>query len=843
MGPLVRVFPVLQNVEAVAGEIQRLAQRRGQDFPDPHELRRRAFAALREVLARTGRRWPLILCLDDLQWGDVDSALMLAELLLPPEPPPLLLLACFRSEDRDTSPFLRTFMEALAKAGTGLDRREVIMRELTTAEAGMLAGQLLGENATAPTVAETVARESGGNPFFVWQLVQAVRAGDTDLTLDGLIWRRVSALPDGPRKLLQVVAVAGHPLDPEVALRAAGLGDEGRDSLIGLQAADVRLLRAGPEGQQGVETYHDRIRETVVAHLTQEERRDHHLRLAIALEACRQADPEVLAVHYEGAEDWERASLYAARAAERAVEALAFARAANLYRRALDLAPLSAEAACSLQQRLGDALANAGRGAEAAQVYLAAATGAAPDQALTLQRQAAEQFLRAGHIEEGVDLFRIILHRVGLAFPETARQVRLQLWSHEVQLWWRGTKFREREAGLIPTAELTRMDVCMSAAWVLTVVEPLRGIALNSKFCLLALQAGEPGRVALALGWQATRQAALGGSRMARVEALFREAERLAEKCQKSLVRGKVSSMRGAAALILGQWKVCCEVLERNESFLRRECIGIAWELGASYHYRFTALRWLGEWKRSAQELPPLLREARERGDLFTTTYLLIQSSVIHLAADEPDRALKALGEAAEQWPARGFHLHHYHALWAEAETALYSGECERAWGLVQERWPALERSLLLRIQSIRLTMLLLRARCALTAACQAGRPEGRPAVHLLKAVDRDVRLIEREGMSWSDAGASLIRAGLAFVRDNSAEADRLLEGAEDGFRAAEMALYAASAQYRRGQLLGGERGKDLIDAAADTLARQEIRNPARMLNVFAPGFPSPVPA
>ncbi len=514
VGPLVRVFPVLQSAEAVAAEIQRLAQRRGQeshDSQDPHELRRRAFAALRQVLARIGRRWPLVLHLDDLQWGDVDSALMLAEILQPPEPPPLLLLACFRSEDRDTSPFLRTFTQEQAKEDSGLDWRELPLGVLTIEEARDLASRLLAEDGAAPSILEAVARESGGNPFFVWQLVQAVRAGDPDLTLNGLIGRRVAALSDGARRLLEVIAVAGRPLDPAVALLAAGVGDEGRNNLIDLQSTDARLLRAGPTGQNAVETYHDRIRETVFAHLTPEERKNHHLRLAIALESSRQADPEVLAVHYEGAEDRERASLYAARAAERADEAFAFDRAAEWYRRALGLSAASAEVACRLQQRLGDALANAGRGAEAAGAYLVAVAGASPGQALELQRRAAEQFLRAGHMDEGRDLFRIIFQRVGLIYPETYRQALWQMFSRRLQLWWRGTKVRERAASEISPEELTRIDVSWSCGSILSLVDIVRGWALGLEFCLPAAGRGTAGLRALA--WLATKQAMGGGSR------------------------------------------------------------------------------------------------------------------------------------------------------------------------------------------------------------------------------------------------------------------------------------------------------------------------------------------
>lgn len=237
---LARVFPVFQRVEAIA----RLPIRT--ETSDERELRRRAVGGLRELLTRLGRR-PLVLFIDDLQWGDVDSATMLADVLEPPDPPAMLLLGSYRSELAESSPFLQSFRRIKGISASAIDRREMAVARLTESEAQELAFSRLttgwltaAEEQTVQERARAIARESLGSPFFIDELAQHVREPSHSpenpspahpVRLDEVLWARVQRLPPPACRLLEVTAVAGKPLPLAQAGEAAELPADGSQSL------------------------------------------------------------------------------------------------------------------------------------------------------------------------------------------------------------------------------------------------------------------------------------------------------------------------------------------------------------------------------------------------------------------------------------------------------------------------------------------------------------------------------------------------------------------------------------------------------------------------------------
>ncbi len=257
----------------------------------------------------------MVLAIDDLQWGDFDSAILLSDLLCSPQSPVLLFLGSFRSEDEERSPFLNEVRKSIAGDSSRIEHRDLAVEPLTQSEARELTLVLLGrDDAVSRAQAHVVARESGGNPLFIDELVKHIQGGEPidrweaigQLDLDEVLWARIQRQPEDAQRLLGVVAVSGRPIRQALAFQASELGAGGRVALASLRTA--RLIRCiGQTQHDDIEIYHDRIRETVVAHLPPDRLKWHHERLALVLSTSGPVDPEVLAGHYRGAGEIVRA--------------------------------------------------------------------------------------------------------------------------------------------------------------------------------------------------------------------------------------------------------------------------------------------------------------------------------------------------------------------------------------------------------------------------------------------------------------------------------------------------------------------------------------------------------
>src|SRR5262249_21005856 len=150
---------------------------------------------------------------------------------------------------------------------------------------------------------------------------------------------------------------------------------------------------------------------------------------------------------------------------------------------------------------------------------------------------------------------------------------------------------------------------------------------------------------------------------------------------------------------------------------------------------------------------------------------------------------------AMTTWPREGFHLQHYTSLVALSQIELYTGDYEVAWKHIEGQLKPMEKSMLLRLQGLRIDAMQLRARLALASALGDQR-EPR-----LRLAQRLADRIARENMSYSNPLASLISAGVARRRGNDQRALTLTEKALNDFEEADMRLYAVVARRRLGEM------------------------------------------
>ncbi|MGO9837540.1 MAG: serine/threonine-protein kinase PknK [Polyangiaceae bacterium] len=821
---LAHLFPVLRNVRAGADSPDRDV-----DVLDRLELRRRAFSALKELLASVAGRHALVVHVDDLQWGDADSVQLLEAILSAPAPRPLMLLCSHRSELAVTSRAISAMRLACERLGGGCDLRDVEVGELSLTEAHQLARSLVDD----PKTADVIAAEANGSPLFVAELARWARerrgvARDGEvITLEQAILARVSQLSTEARALLETISIARGPIEHAVAEKAAGLGGRRRAAAIALRGA--RLVTTRGLGDDDVlETAHDRIRETVAANLDTEARRLGHLALARALAGSDRSDPQAAFEHFRAGGDEDSARRYALDAAEAADRALAFLRAADLYRAAI---ALHAEPPDVLYAKLGDALANAGRGWDAADAYTEAASHAPPRAAHDLRRAAAEHYLKSGQDERGVEVLRVVLAEVGLRYPESTEAAVASLLWHEARIRVASLVRRVRRPHSLVPRDLARIDAAFTAATGLARSDLVRSADFGTRALLLALEAGEPVRLCRALAVTASNVAARGEPGRRRAADLVLASERIAAQVDDPHSHALAILASGAMHFFLGEWRSAREKVTEADTIFRTRCRAVAWELANTQAFGCNLLIFLGELREAALRVPGILEEARARNDRFALLHLIYPACIGLIMANDVDGA-----ERVTRLTEKGstFTAAHWGAFISACSVDRYRGDGRAAWERVERVSPALEGSNLLRAALVRSASAYERGLSAVAAAVV-----GFDRSRALRAADHYARELGREKLLYGRAMGLLVRAGLHAVQDDHARALEALDQAIPMLEAADWGYLVACARHRQGELLGGTTGRELVASSRAFFDAQAVKNVERCLAMSAPGFPA----
>ena len=691
-------------------------------------------------------------------------------------------------------------------------------------------------------MANQIAQEAGGDPLFIRvfarHLIETQVAGRSGshprgrLTLQDVLWKQVCSLDPIARNAIELLSVAGRPLRV-VDLEA--VASQGQEQIGMTRSLRVKRLIRRLSDHQSIETYHDKIRETVVAQLSQETLEAHSRALAERLESsASEIDVEFLADLWRRAGELVRSGDYYVKAAEIATRQLAFTSAVQYYRRAIEQLAPSGRREQELRTHLGDALANVSRGAEAAEQYLKAAAIADADDRPTLYQSASLRLLTSGHVDEGLDALKYALRSFDLPWPRTTWQaVAGMLYRVGVLRLRRGLHLAKRDTP-VSDREQKCLDVCWSAAAGLSVVDPVRGAFYVDENLLRALRCGSarhlPRDLAAYMG-----HAAIGGNRSRReVRRVLRVSRKVTRGDSHPYTRALLLLARGIAALLRGDWPGTQRCCDRAIAYLDDDrCQDITWELNTARTFGLWALQYQGDLVELSRRQPKLVRIARETNDHFAMLNFSTQV-MTHLltAADRPEKAAKRLEQDRQLLSDRGFFVQHHNHVLASTYLHIYLDNGTAAFAQIDGAWKRYRAAFLSQVQQVRIDHFQVFTRAALAAA--AAEPADRQ--RMLKIAAGGIRRLQKEKAPWASALALALDAAWLHQSGHTRRAMDVLQEAERCLEKVHMRLFAAAARHHHARLSHDNDGVRL-GMIAGQWQNMNVAAPDRMANMLIPGL------
>jgi tetratricopeptide (TPR) repeat protein len=325
-------------LKEVVPDIEALVGRRIPDAPElaPQVAQERLHTTVENVFRKQVK--PLVLMLEDLQWASTESLALLNRISHHAAMQPLLIVASYRDDERPDLAELLPEMQLLK------------LVRLTRAGIAALIESMLGERGAHEEVIYLLERETEGNTFFIVEVMRALaeeagqleQIGATTLPqpvfsrgISRLLRRRLNLIADADHHLLLAAAVIGRQIDLNLLRSIAP--PEMVDQWLTV-CANAAVL----ENNDGWRFAHDKLRATLLADLTAEERRALHTTVALAIERVYpQADDyaDALVHHWAGAQEPTREAFYARHVGEQALSSGAYQKAQTFLERALALEP------------------------------------------------------------------------------------------------------------------------------------------------------------------------------------------------------------------------------------------------------------------------------------------------------------------------------------------------------------------------------------------------------------------------------------------------------------------------------------------------------------------------
>ena len=260
------------------------------------------FGLVLGLLGDLGAEAPTVLVFEDLHWVDRGTRDLVTFLARNLERDRLLLVLTVRTDGLAHGDPVSTWLAALERD----PRTERLdLDRLDRAEVGRQVATILGSVADDAQV-ERIHARSGGNPFFVEELVGVERRGGTGplpRTLSETLAGQIASLPEESQRLLGVVAVAGRPVDERLVAAVS----ERTEATVRepIRAAVTAGILVPDPATGSLRPRHALLGEVLERDLLPAERRGIHERFAVVLsERAELADPSPAGAAAELAHHW-----------------------------------------------------------------------------------------------------------------------------------------------------------------------------------------------------------------------------------------------------------------------------------------------------------------------------------------------------------------------------------------------------------------------------------------------------------------------------------------------------------------------------------------------------------
>lgn len=799
----------------------------------------------------------LIICVDDAQWADFESLRTLRRLLNHVEHFHGAMLLVDESGSHRLTELLQPEERMHASQATAFELTHIPLAPLTSTTCLQLLGRWAAsvEMPINASVANDIVRRSSGNPFLLQEIFRTYVHYTENGDISGSDWlvtdshnsvrRRFSMLPQPTENILQFLAVADHAMNFHQLQMVSRILPHELQRTLSLLASQGWIRSRGGELESDVEIAHENFRRAIEQSIPADRLHRRHYRLARIL-SCETPPPWArVADHYWSAEYFREASSCYLEAARSAIASGGNVAAIEFLRRADHPQAQRTPAEQSRVTRMkADCLAKVGNSQLAAELYESllqqelAAKPTDEKQVTILRCLSGEQRIRAGQLEPGLKCLELALKQLGITSWKKSAFSQLCLALKCYRLGWNGLrpkpKATQSKLASAPFTEMERSLNRLSPALTfldnelgpdvilrMTRLAEIRGTNFDRALAIL--------RSAILLSFGGSRQRLQAAKRLRLGRQLARasqaeEALATADFCMFvwHIQRGRMAAAARSGHAALSLYRNCPSDTQWEQHFLQWALLGTYWS-----GFQLTELR----------HSTTLLRQsARDRCDPMSLFWTHVDAAHwADLVNGQVEHARTSLHVASEAIVDQDFQSPRFFLWQTRIHQALYENDTQRAREMLEQDWPRLSRSLIMRTNHYRWLALCARLRCDLLELRQHQPPRANLLRDARRCVQQMSRLEEPVFVLYAEAFSLVVEANYGDPKRDHLPPAIAWESTIEKLHQLEHHLMAVAVQWHFSYHAPDNQRSQLRGAAQAAFARQECIAPDKLLNTIIP--------